>query len=199
MAKKKENFGQILIRRGILSPEQVQEADQMAREQGKKINDVVVQLGYATGEEVMRAVAEEHGHAYVDLHEVDIPEHIIELVPESVARENVILPMDEEEETLRVIVSDPLDLETFDKLRFILNRKVEIALAPKENIVEAINRYYGQVEGESADSMLQEFTDTAIDFTETEEEVTKNDEVVDENSAPIVRIVQLMINEAVQL
>ena len=40
-------------------------------------------------------------------------------------------------------------------------------------ILEAINRYYGQIEGESADSMLQEFTDTAIDFTETEEETAR--------------------------
>jgi len=199
MAKKKEDFKLILIRRGIVGKDQLVEADQVARDQGIKLNDALVSLGYATGEEVMRAIAEEHGHDYVDLNEVDIPEHIIELVPESVARENVILPMDEQDEALRVIVSDPLDLETFDKLRFILNRKVEIALAPKQNIVEAINRYYGQVEGESADSMLQEFTDTAIDFTETEEETTKSDEVVDENSAPIVRLVQLMINEAVQL
>ncbi len=58
------------------------------------------------------------------------------------------------------------DLETIEKLRFILNRKIETALAPKGAITGAINRYYGQVEGESADSMLQEFTDTAIDFTE---------------------------------
>ena len=70
-----------------------------------------------------------------------------------------------------MIVSDPLDLDTFEKLRFILNRKVEIALAPRENILEAINRHYGQIEGQSADSMLQEFTDTAIDFTETEQEI----------------------------
>src|SRR6187431_223412 len=49
-----------------------------------------------------------------------------------------------------------------------------------------------------ADSMLQEFTDTAIDFTETEDESRTGAEVVDENSAPIVRLVQLMIQEAVQ-
>ncbi len=98
-----------------------------------------------------------------------------------------------------MIVSDPYDLDTFEKLRFILNRKVEIALAPRESILEAINRHYGQMEDQSADSMLQEFTDTAIDFTETEQEADSGDEVVDENSAPIVRLVQLLISEAVQL
>ncbi len=98
-----------------------------------------------------------------------------------------------------MVVSDPNDLDTLDKLRFILNCKVDIALAPREHIIDAINRHYGQTEGESADSMLQEFTDTAIDFTETVESGDSNSEVVDETSAPIVRLVQLIISEAVQL
>ena len=150
--------------------------------------------------EIMRAVAEEHGLDFIDLHEVVIPPSVVELVPESVARENAILPMAElDDGALRVIVSDPDDLDTFDKLRFILNRKVEIALAPRENILEAINRHYGQMEDQSADSMLQEFTDTAIDFTETEQESHSGEEVVDEASAPIVRLTHLLISEAVQL
>src|SRR5262245_28557173 len=148
----------------------------------------------------MRAVAQEHGRDYVDLTEVTIPEAIIELVPESVARKNVILPVAEEEDALKVIVSDPYDIDTLEKLRFILNRRIEIALAPRDKILEAINKYYSQIEGESADSVLQEFTDTAIDFTETEtQSQMSQQEAVDENSAPIVRLVQLMITEAVQL
>ena len=100
------------------------------------------------------------------------------------------------------MVSDPFDYETFEKLQFILNRKVNIALATRESIFEAINRNYGQMGDESADSMLQEFTDTAIDFTETEDDGSGEGgggDDVDETSAPIVRLVQLMISEAVQL
>ena len=108
--------------------------------------------------------------------------------------------MPEEDGALKVLVSDPFDFETFEKLQFILNRKVEIALATTESILEAINRNYGQMDDESADSMLQEFTDTAIDFTETEEDGGGGGgDDVDETSAPIVRLVQLMIGEAVQL
>ena len=148
----------------------------------------------------MRALAEASGLEFVDLKEVQIPDSVIELVPESVARENSILPMSEDDGALRVILSDPNDLDTIEKLRFILNRKVDVALAPRETIMEAINKYYGQIEGESADSMLQEFTDTAIDFTQTaEEQTTSSTEAVDENSAPVVKLVQLMITEAVQL
>jgi len=200
MATRMGDFPDILIRNGTISPDQLNEAEQMSRDQEASIADCLVRLGYATGEEVMKAMAEFHGLEYVDLDEHKIPDEIIELVPESVARENAILPVSEEDDALKVIVNDPFDIETIEKLRFILNRKVEIALAPRENILESINRYYGQVEGESADSMLQEFTDTAIDFTETEgDSEIQAAEAVDENSAPVVRLVQLMISEAVQL
>ncbi|MEX0936925.1 MAG: ATPase, T2SS/T4P/T4SS family [Pirellulales bacterium] len=192
-------FSKILINRGIISAEQLEEAESLARDSGQKVAESLVRLGYATGDEVMQAVAKEHGCECVNLGQIVVPPSVVELVPESVARENAILPLAENDGALKVAVSDPNDLETLDKLRFILNRKVEIALAPKESIMEAINRYYGQFEGESADSMLQEFTDTAIDFTETEDDQTGQQEVVDESSAPIVRLVQLIINEAVQL
>ena len=142
---------------------------------------------------------EEHGLDYIDLKEIAIPPSVVELVPESVARENAILPMSEDNGSLKVIVSDPLDYDTREKLRFILNRNVDIALAPRAAILEAINRHYGASDGESTDSMLQEFTDTAIDFTETAEESISNDEDVDDSSAPIVRLVHLLISEAVQL
>lgn len=199
MATSKDDFGKILIRRGIISRDQLNEAEQMAREQNANVADCLVKLGYATGEEVMRAMAEFHGMEFVDLVEYKIPEEVIELVPESVARENAALPLAQEDDALKVAVSDPFDIETIEKLRFILNCKVETALAPREAILEAINRYYGQVEGESADSMLQEFTDTAIDFTETEDSDNASSDVVDENSAPVVRLVHVMIQEAVQL
>ncbi len=186
-------FADILIRRRIVSAEQLAEAKQVAAETSRNVTDSLVRMGYATGEEVMRAVAEEHDLDYVNLDEVVIPPSVIELVPQSVARENYVLPLAEEDGSLKVIMSDPDDFETIEKLRFILNRQIEKALAPREAIIEAINRYYGQRAEESADSMLQEFTDTAIDFTETEDETIGDDDVIDENSAPVVRLVHLMI------
>ncbi len=193
------DFTEILMRQGVISQDQLSEADEMARASGSSVAESLVRLGYATGDEVMRAVAEEHHLNFVNLEEISIPPNVVELVPESVARENVILPMAEEDDSLRVIVSDPLDLDTFDKLRFILNRKIEIILAPRDAILAGINQYYGAVDGESADSMLQEFTDTAIDFTETDPMQGADDDELDESSAPIVKLASLIINEAVQL
>jgi len=196
-----DDLGDRLIKKGVIGPGQLQEAETVASSRNLKLQDALVQLGYATGEQVTRVLAAMHDYEYYDLSNVPIPPAVVELVPESVARENAVIPFSEEDGKLKVLVSDPLDFETFDKLQFILNRKVEIGLSTKESILEAINRNYGQMDGESADSMLQEFTDTAIDFTETEDDESGggDDEVVDETSAPIVRLIQMMIAEAVQL
>src|SRR5688572_6040387 len=194
------DLGKYLVGRGIVGPEQLEEAKAIAKGNGGKVHEILVKQGYATSEQVMQAMADMHGYEFFDLRDVPIPPSVVELVLESVARENAVIPLAEEDGALKVLVSDPFDYETQEKLQFILNRKVDIALATRESILEAINRNYGQMGDESADSMLQEFTDTAIDFTETEEgQDAGGGEEVDELSAPIVRLVQLMIGEAVQL
>ncbi|MEM9586522.1 MAG: GspE/PulE family protein [Planctomycetota bacterium] len=200
MSNTLSDFTGLLIKQGVISNEQLAEADQISRDTDTDVGEVLVKMEYASPEDVAKALAEFHKIDYVDLREVRIPEAVIELVPESVARENVVMPYRDEDGALQILIADPFDLETIEKLRFILNRKIETALAPRESILGAINNYYGQVEGESADSMLQEFTDTAIDFTETEsgDEAAADDDD-DDNSAPVIKLVNLMIGEALQL
>jgi type IV pilus assembly protein PilB len=193
------DFTDLLLSRGVVSLDQLKEAKSTSKKEDITIGQALVNSGYASSEEVTQALAEFYRFEYVDLSTIRIPDHVIQLVPESVARENKIIPVSDEDDTIKVLVTDPFDIETIEKLRFILNRKVETALAPQEQIIEAINRYYGQVEGESADSMLQEFTDTQIDFTETEEDKIAAEEGEGDDSAPVVRLVHYMIAEAVQL
>lgn len=199
MSRTMQDFTDLLLQQGVISLDQLSEAEEVAKNTGADIGDVLIKMEYASPEEVGMALAKFHKIPFVDLRSERISETVIELVPESVARENTVLPFKEEDGALTILIADPFDLETIEKLRFILNRKIETALAPKEAINGAINQYYGQVEGESADSMLQEFTDTAIDFTETESDSGGGEETVDNNSAPVIRLVNLMIAEAVQL
>src|SRR5437660_8795805 len=191
------DFTDILVRKQILGPDQLQEARTLQQQTGAKLQDALVKLGYASAEEVMSAVAEFHGLEFVNLTEVTIPASVIELVPESVARENVVLPMSQENGTLKIIMSDPSDFDTLQKLQFILNKDIQPVLARREQIIEAINRHYGQTETESVDSMLQEFTDTAIDSTATE--ATSGAFSGDEADAPVVKLVNLIISEAISL
>ena len=168
MAKGRADFTEVLLRRKVLGPEQLEEAKAMAAQSGVKLQDALVKLNYASAQEVMSAIAEFHNMQYVDLKGITIPTSVVEMVPESVARENQVVPLSHENNALQIVMSDPNDLDTIEKLRFILNKDIQPVLSDREDIIAAINAHYGQSETESVDSMLSEFTDTQIDFTETE-------------------------------
>ncbi len=156
------------VDRELISESQADHVMEAASECGKPYFTLLQDYGYAADDDMSRALAEIYGYQFVDLDNLSINEAIIELCPESIARENTVIPIREDfDGNLVFAMSNPIDLETIEKLRFILNRHIETVLATPDAIVEAINHFYGQIEGESADSMLQEFTDTAIDFTET--------------------------------
>jgi type IV pilus assembly protein PilB len=197
MAKGRGDFTDVLIRRKLISPDQLAEAEGLASSTGIKLQDAFVKLQTLSAPEVMQAVAEHHGVQFVDLTDMEIPKSVIELVPESVARENVVLPLALDGNQLKIITADPANYETIQKLQFILNKDVIPVLAIQEQIQEAINRNYGQTETESVDSMLVEFTDTAIEFTQTESVASMA--AADESDAPVVKLCNLIIQEAINL
>ncbi|MBT4865733.1 MAG: type II/IV secretion system protein [Planctomycetaceae bacterium] len=188
---------QKLVDDGVISADQLTEAEQIASSMGIKVEEALVKNGYTTDAVIAECQANAFGHEFVDLTETEIPPSVVEMVPESVARENTVVPLGLAGESLVIAISDPLALDVMDKLRFILNREIDIKVSSKEQIQTAINRHYGQSETESVDSMLQEFTETAIDFTQTES--SEGITVEEDESSPVVRLINLVISEAVAM
>jgi type IV pilus assembly protein PilB len=192
-----EDYLKKLIRDGVISKDQLGEAEDLAASLGITVEDSLVRLGYISDAEMSQMRATEYGYDVVDIAAMEIPQSVISLIPESVARENIVIPLAMVDERLRVAMSNAMDLDVIDKLRFMTNREIEPVGASKESIQTSINRHYGGSETESVDSMLMEFTETAIDFTETETISSKQQEA--EESAPVVRLVNLIISEAVNM
>jgi hypothetical protein len=80
----------------------------------------------------------------VDLSDMNVPRTVLGMVPESVARENVLIPIAEKNGLLQIAMRDPSDYDIIQKVRFILARDIEPMLAPEKQILAAINRHYGQ-------------------------------------------------------
>ncbi len=203
MAKQGRDWTEILIKRGVVGPDQLKGARRIGA--SVTLEEALTKLGGpAEGDDIMKAKGRATRHALHRVcHEIEIPASVVELVPESLARENIVMPLAQENGAIKVIMHNPMDFETIDKLRFVLNREIEVALAPKEAIVEAINRYYGGTtsETESVDSMLQEFTDTSIDFTDDGGggRAGGSSNTLEEGDAPVIKLVHLIIQEAVNM
>ncbi len=181
---------------GTIGESQLEEARSMAGNLGIPVEDSLVRLGYISPADLGRAQAEEFGYDYIELEGRQIPNSVIELVTESIARENVVIPIESDGESVMVAMSNPNNIDVLDKLRFLLNRDIRPVMAPLESIQGAINRHYGQSETESVDSMISEFTETQIDFTDVEAAAAMQGD--EDDSAPIIRLANLIISEAVK-
>jgi type IV pilus assembly protein PilB len=186
-----------LLKNGSISKEQLAEGEALAAKLGIPTGDALLKLDYISASDMGQAQATQFGMDFVDVSSVQIPSSIIQLVPESVARENIVIPLSlDDSGTLTVAMHDPQRFDIVDKLRFIINKEIKVVVAPKEVIQQSINRHYGQSETESVDSMIAEFTETAIDFTETE---LASSAAVDDENSPVVKLVNLIITEAVNM
>jgi type IV pilus assembly protein PilB len=195
MAKGRGDFTDLLVKKRILSPEQVEEAAALASSTGLKLEDALEKLNYVSKTDSAQAKAEHGGIEFIDLTGHEIPKAVIELVPESVARENLVIPLALEGNVMKIAMADPSNYDTVQKLQFVLNKDILPVMAVVEQITDAINKNYGQTETESVDSMLVEFTDTQIEFTQLDG--GGGADGGNESDAPVVRLCNLIIQEAV--
>jgi uncharacterized protein (TIGR02996 family) len=126
-----------------------------------------------------------------DLDGFDVPQRILELMPESLARENLLLPLGLRGRTLVLAMEHPEDGDTLDKVQFILNQEIKPVTAVSGQLIEAIERNYGQYQWESVDTDC--FAEPPIGF-----EAEAADEGVSV-SRLVSRLVALILAEATAL
>jgi len=124
-------------------------------------DDVASVLAQTSDERTIRPAGKHTSRAQVT--NKKFPDDVLALVPESVARENCVLPMSFDGERIFIAAVDADDVALADKLRFTLAKDVRLVAVDKASLERAIERNYGN-RAESVDSLLMEFTDTAVDF-----------------------------------
>lgn len=193
-----EDWLQRFVTDGTISESQLEEARNLAASMGLPVEDALIRLDYISADDLGRAQAEQFNYEYVSLDGMQIPNSVIELITESIARENLVIATESDGHAVTVAMHNPNNIEVLDKLRFLMpNNDIKVVMANVESIQGAINRHYGQTETESVDTMISEFTETEIEFTATEAEAAvKGDE---DESAPIIRLCNLIITEAMQM
>lgn len=110
----------------------------------------------ASAIEATRARAAKLGYAFLPLDDQQVPKSVLATVPEAVAREHRVLPVALDGNTLTLVTGTAMSPETLDRLQFILNRPIALAMAPEGAVLAAIDRHYGSADPETADLMLWE-------------------------------------------
>jgi len=196
MARRRKKIGEILVSWKLLSQQQLDEALAYAGEHDKRIGEALVELQVVSEEDVTKALATQFDMEYVDLDKNVISPEALELVPQDIIRRQMILPVSRENNRLKVIVTDPLDLETPELLRFRLDCDVDCMLAPPSKVSTFIDKYLSTLDGDIQDA-VHSIDSIDVDVTEDGDATLSVSDDVDAAEAPIIRLINLMISEAV--
>jgi type IV pilus assembly protein PilB len=192
MARKRRKLGEILVDEGIVDDKAVAAALEYGMEHGKRVGESLIELELCGEEDVVQALATQFGLEYVDLDKRPVDRSVLSLIPSKLIEEYMVLPLSEEGDRLKVIITDPLDLETLDLLRFRLNREIIPALGSVSKVKPYIDKFVST----DADVLSQTMASIDQEAPDEDQDPLKEREG-DDGDAPIIRLVQLIITEAV--
>ena len=191
MARRRQKIGEILVSWGIISEQALSDALKYAMENRKRVGAALVELEFCTEEDITKALATQFGLEYIDLDKNIIPHSALELIPSDLIKRHLVLPVEQADGQLKVVITDPLDLETLDLLRFRLNTELLPVLAPASKVRDYINRFVDTTGDELSQTMKS--IDDAGPEVEGDALAVGDDE---DGDAPIIRLLNLLIGEA---
>ncbi len=141
-----KKLGELLKEAGLIDDFQLQSALSHQRNWGGKLGGILIEMEFVREEEVARVIAEKLRTPYANLFEPEIPESVLKVIKGDVAKKYSVVPVKKESGALVVAMSDPLDIEVMDALRFITGLNIRPALALDSEIKDAIRKYYDHEE-----------------------------------------------------
>jgi type IV pilus assembly protein PilB len=139
----KPPLGRLLVQRGLLTLEQLEEALAEAETTGQRIGEAVVNRGWITAADVARVLADQHDLEFLDLAQASVDPAVAYLLPEKFARRYGALPVQfVGDDQVLVAISDPANVLTSDDLRLALGLNVQLVVVSKPDLEKTIARTY---------------------------------------------------------
>ena len=137
-------LGEMLIARGKIEPDELERALELQRERGDKIGKIMVDMGLIAQRDMLAALSEQLGIPLVAVDQPPPSAPEIEGLSHRFLLQCRAFPLALADSTLTVAMADPLDFETVAAIRSFSGFEVRTALAPEQEIIEAIEKHYAQ-------------------------------------------------------
>lgn len=209
MAKQRRKLGEILYKAGIVKKEPLIEAIKSSKADGKRLGTVLLERGLVDENTLTKAVARQAGMRYVNLDKAELPSNATELISEDLIKKYKVWPLGDNNGKLKIAISDPLDLDMMDTLRFQLNSDVEYYLASPSKIQSCIHELFETEEEEEEEEVVTEddkdelrhsIDATAAELTEAghalQMEALQAQAEGRDDEGPIVKLINLIIDNA---
>ena len=187
-------IGAVLLDRGLVTRDQLEEALAEQRASGERLDRVLVRRGVVRRDQVLDAIGGQFHMPVVDLGAISPEPKVLEALPATLVYKQNCVPIARTATTLTVATSDPFELAVLDELRLLAGCSIELVLADEDELHKFIRAHYG-VGGDTLDQMsglaggLPDAAGTPADA---------HDEVEQAQEASVIKLVNDIIAEAIK-
>jgi type IV pilus assembly protein PilB len=194
-----ERIGDLLMREGLITKEQLDKALQEQKQNGTRVGYNLVKLGFIQETELTKMLARQYRMPAVDLSKFEVDPRIAKLIPSELATKHLVLPLKRDGRTLTVAMADPTNLGVIDDLKFITRYDIFPVIAGEYTLRNTVEKYY-----ESSDVQMQNLLkdieeDSEVEVVaDTEEEVSATALAAAVDDAPVVKLINAILTDAVK-
>ena len=194
-----QKIGEILVHAGKIDEKKLNQALAEQKKSNEKIGQVLISMGVIDEDDFITAFSMQMGYRKADnfiLLEAD--QDAVRLIPEDFARTNSVLAIKKSDKTVTIVMEDPEDIATIDSVKRLTGLDPDIVVAGEELLNKAMDQLYGEItKAGKVEEAIQGITVISGD-EESSEEVDLSPENASEEDAPIVKLVNLILQEAIK-
>ena len=197
-AKNSPRIGDLLLREGLITQDQLNKALQEQRNNGTRVGYNLVKLGYVKETDLTRMLARQHKMPAVDLTKFQVDPRIAKLIPGELAIKHSVLPLKRDGRTLTVAMSDPATMSVLDDIKFITRLDIFPVIAGEFTLRNAIEKFYSSGEAQMENLLADIADDDDIEILESEAEDPANAGMGMIDEAPVVKLINAILTDALK-
>ncbi|MGA2679846.1 MAG: ATPase, T2SS/T4P/T4SS family [Sedimentisphaerales bacterium] len=199
----RRHLGEVLYKAGLVEKQALIDAIKVGQASKKRLGEVLIEKGLIDEENLAKAIAKQFDMKYVNLDTTTLTPEVIKLVPEDLIKRHNVLPLGMDNGKLKLAISDPVNLDAMDAVRFRTNKELDCYVANPAKIRSFLTDTLEQSRAEESDRLRHSIDATAAELAEAghefQAEVLKAGQVAGADDGPIVRLVNLIIDTAVNI
>ena len=188
--------GDLLVRTGLITPEQLAQAQEQQQSGGGFIGTHLVKLGFISESDLVSTIGKQYGVKIVQLSEYTIEDTTLQLIPHNLAMKHNVLPIVRKDSTLTVAMIDPSNIIALNDIKFITGLDIQVVITTESDLKHTQEKYYEN--NVQYDKIINDFDSTEVEVVETQETVNLGELEKATEDAPVVKLVNAILTDAIK-
>ncbi len=188
--------GELLVRAGLVSPDQLSKAQEAAKASGVFVGTQLVSLGFISQDDLLQTISQQYGVPIIQLLDYQFDENVLQLIPQNLATKHHLIPIVRKDATLTVAMVDPTNIVALNDVKFITGLDIQVALTSEAEIKNAFEKLFEK--NVSYESIIGDMEETDVEVVQAEADVDVSELEKATEDAPVVKLVNAVLTDAIK-